>query len=84
VALSQVGPNSDSGEANTNIHGIGSGHVILDIVINPPQNGKPYSVIVSNIPGQTGESDNSISPIEHCPRGSSFAPIDIPGMELAA
>ena len=52
VALSNINPNEDKGEANINIPGIGSGHVF--VVYN--LNSNTYFAYVFNIPGQNGPS----------------------------
>jgi hypothetical protein len=79
VTLSNIGPSDDRGYGNITIPGIGSGHVMVNFHIDSIN---AYSAKVSNIPGQTGES-NSDDMTEGDVCGQSIHPIasiGIPGI----
>jgi hypothetical protein len=79
VTLSNIGPSDDRGYGNITIPGIGSGHILVNFHIGSIGE---YKAEVSDIPGQTGESDNGDMP-EGYVCGQSIHPIasiDIPGI----
>ena len=51
MAISQVGPHSDSGEANINISGIGSGYLSVEYQIINGYIG--YLAFIDDLTGQT-------------------------------
>jgi hypothetical protein len=79
VALFNITPSDDRGEANITIPGIGDGLVVVKFHI---ASDRTYKASISNIPGQTGESDNGDMP-EGYVCGQSIHPlstIGIPGI----
>jgi hypothetical protein len=79
MTISYSDSNRLVGDANINIPDIGRDNVEVIYDINKPTNDKLYSVIISDIPGQTAKSDNDIHAGRDCP-GVSGARIDIPGI----
>jgi len=77
VALSNINPNEDKGEANINIPGIGSGHVFVAYNLNS----NTYFALISDIPGQNGPSfSDGISAANVCSSASPhFVSLIIPG-----
>ncbi len=81
VALSNIGPSDDRGYGNITIPGIGSGHITVNFHIYSIN---AYRAEVSDIPGQTGESDSE-DMTEGIVCGQSIQPltsIAIPGIGL--
>ena len=80
VALFNINPSDDRGEANITILGIGRGQVVVKFHI---ASDRTYKASISNFPGQTGESKSNYDMTEGVVCGQSIHPtasIDIPGI----